>query len=437
MTGEESNIWFSAFALFGLSIIQYGFMSRALPYMFEEQGATISLAYIDPGTGSLLISVIIGGFLTLLYNLKGFFYRVITKISGGVFKGNNDYTGKLVFFNEGKKYWSVFKPVFDNLSKTKQEFVYLSADKDDPGLNYEYELCVKQYIGKINKAIPVLNSIKAKMCVMTTPQLNILNLKRSRHVQHYCNILHAPSDIHVYRKFAFDDFDSILCTSKYQIENLRQLEKDRNTRTKQLFETGCTYYDNVELIDRSEGDSILIGPTWGDKSFLSNCGEEMIEKILESKHKVILRPHPQSWISDKELLDDLISKFESNPLFSFDREVTNTKALSRAKVLICDLSGIIYDVSFIHKKPVIAIEYKWGDGGYESSDLINKQSSKYLLEDIGKMISENDIFKINNIISEVVMGEFLPEIVDKHIFNFQNASKVATEQIISIFKSIE
>jgi len=37
-------IWFAALGLFGLNIVRYGFMSWAPTFMFEEQGATISLA---------------------------------------------------------------------------------------------------------------------------------------------------------------------------------------------------------------------------------------------------------------------------------------------------------------------------------------------------------------------------------------------------------
>jgi len=37
-------IWFAAFGLFGLNIVRYGFMSWAPTFMFEEQGATISIA---------------------------------------------------------------------------------------------------------------------------------------------------------------------------------------------------------------------------------------------------------------------------------------------------------------------------------------------------------------------------------------------------------
>jgi len=37
-------VWFAGLALFGLNIVRYGFMSWAPTFMFEEQGATISMA---------------------------------------------------------------------------------------------------------------------------------------------------------------------------------------------------------------------------------------------------------------------------------------------------------------------------------------------------------------------------------------------------------
>ena len=37
-------VWFAAMGLFGLNIVRYGFMSWAPTYLFEEQGATVSIA---------------------------------------------------------------------------------------------------------------------------------------------------------------------------------------------------------------------------------------------------------------------------------------------------------------------------------------------------------------------------------------------------------
>ncbi|MCF7922974.1 MAG: MFS transporter [Candidatus Marinimicrobia bacterium] len=44
ITLSNPYIWLAAFGLFGLNIVRYGFMSWAPTYMFEEQGATISMA---------------------------------------------------------------------------------------------------------------------------------------------------------------------------------------------------------------------------------------------------------------------------------------------------------------------------------------------------------------------------------------------------------
>ena len=104
--------------------------------MFE-----LNLAYIDPGSGSLIISALIGAIFTFLFTLKGVFYDIISRFSGKTSHLNYDYTDKLVFFNEGQRYWNVFEPVLMELIKYKQPFVYLTADKNDSGLKLNNELC--------------------------------------------------------------------------------------------------------------------------------------------------------------------------------------------------------------------------------------------------------------------------------------------------------
>ena len=100
-------------------------------------------------------------------------------------------------------------------------------------------------------------------------------------------------------------------------------------------------------------------------------------------------------------------------------------------------SGIIYDVVFIHKIPIIAVDFNWDDGGYESSNIENPASTNYILDDLGRIISKEEIIDINNIIKKLSEVTITSEIIDKHIFNFQKAGKVAAEQILSIFKKIK
>ncbi len=396
------------------------------------------ILYIDPGTGSLLISAIIGLGMTILFTAKGFFYKTIAKLSGKSYKGRNDFSGKLVFFNEGRNYWNVFKPIVEKLIKQKQEFVYLSADKNDPGLNINSQYCEPIFIGKMQQAVFFLNRIKAKMCVTTTPQLDVIAFKRSKEVKHYCYLNHSFVDIHAYKKFAFSYYDSILCGSKYHIKNLRQLEQYRKDKKKILMETGCTYFDEYKINSITTESHVLLAPTWGDRSFLNQNCKELINYLLEGKSKIVFRPHPQSWISDKKVLQQITDIFGSNEKFEIDKSTDNSKSLEKAHTLICDISsGIIFDAAFIYKKSIIAIDFKWDDGGYESSDLENKASTNYLLEDIGKVIYPNDYKNINSIIKEIKRKEITEDVINKHIFNFRKAGKVSTEQIISIFNKID
>lgn len=47
---------------------------------------TSASAYLDPGTGSMIVSAIIGVFATVIYCFKGFFYKIFNLLRG---KKNN------------------------------------------------------------------------------------------------------------------------------------------------------------------------------------------------------------------------------------------------------------------------------------------------------------------------------------------------------------
>ena len=396
------------------------------------------ILYIDPGTGGLIISALIGFVSSIIYSVKGIFYKISYLFSGTGGNTISDFSNKIVFFSEGKAYWRVYKPVVLELINNKQNFVYLSADKDDDGLAITSEYVETHYMGNIRQAIFILNRLKAKMCVMTTPQIDIIALKRSKYIEHYCHIIHSPTDIHAYKKFAFDYFDSVLCSSKSQIDNLKFLEVERKSKPKQLFRTGCTYYDVFLSDNEGGGDSILLAPTWGDRTFLKSCGKEIVRNLLEGGHKVIFRPHPQSWISDKELLNDIVTSFGSNANLTIDKETSGEKAISNSKLLICDItSGMLFDMAFVYKKPVVAIRFDWEDGGYESSSLLKETVAVDLLKDVGDVVNVKDVKDISAIVEESSSKTITKEIIDKHIFNFQEAGKVAAKQILSILKNIK
>ena len=54
------------------------------------------ILYIDPGTGSLLISSIIGLVITFLFTLKGFFYKIASRFTGKTHYLKNDFTDAIL-----------------------------------------------------------------------------------------------------------------------------------------------------------------------------------------------------------------------------------------------------------------------------------------------------------------------------------------------------
>ena len=392
------------------------------------------ILYIDPGTGSIIISLISAGALTLLYSLRAFWTKSVGLILGRANTNNFKFPGQLVIYNEGRNYWPVFKPITDAFVSNDFDFIYLTSDKNDPGLSYLPITCKKFYIGKMDLAFHKMAFLEAKMVVATTPQLNILGFKRSKKVKHYCYVSHAPSDVHSNKLFAFDYYDSILCGNSYHIKNLRELEKLRNSLKKILLETGCTYYDNYTCHEDGIGEHVLIAPTWGDRSFFWSQGVVLIKSLLNDGFNVKLRPHPQSWISDAHKLVDIISHFQSNPQFSVDKNTSGSESLAKSKVIITDISsGIIYDFILLYKKLVIAVDFNVDVGGYESSFLKSKPCVWHLISEYGLIISPEAITGICELIKSPHDRLIKDFEIENHLFNFGKAGPVAAKQIEDLF----
>ncbi|HPF94563.1 MAG TPA: hypothetical protein PLV65_11505, partial [Tenuifilaceae bacterium] len=171
------------------------------------------ILYIDPASTSALLYIIIALVATIAFSLRGYFYRLKNLILGRGFKSSDELGGtEIVFYSEGKQYWNVFLPIIRALEKKEVPCAYLTSDKEDPGLSYHSDLYTSKFVGNLTMTSVYLNKLKAKFVGMTTPQLDVMMIRRSKRVQHYGHIVHAPIDVFTYRKFAFDYFDSVFCS---------------------------------------------------------------------------------------------------------------------------------------------------------------------------------------------------------------------------------
>ena len=212
---------------------------------------TTNFLYIDPGTGSMLFSILIGATASLFFLTKALWLKIKVFFSGKKDGVEIDTSHKpYVIYNEGKQYINLFKPIVEEFERRKMNLSYLTSIKDDPIFNEELEFVEPEFIGEGNAAFAKLNMLSAGIVLMTTPGLNVYQLKRSRRVDYYANIIHAASDPTMMRLFALDFFDAVLLTGDYQIKDIRFLEEQRGITRKELPVVGCPYLDATkEKID--------------------------------------------------------------------------------------------------------------------------------------------------------------------------------------------
>jgi len=368
--------------------------------------------YIDPGTGSALFSILMGAAATFYF----LFRALLLKIKYGAFgknKTKTDFTYKYVIYCEGKQYWNVFKTTVEEFENNKTELHYLTSSTDDPIFNNSWEYVKPEYIGEGNKAYAFLNFLSAEIVLMTTPGLDIYQLKRSKTVKHYSHVLHSPADTTTYRLFSFDYFDSILLTGDYQSEDIRALEKLRNLPEKKLATVGCSYLDvyscKIKQIppENDHPFTVLVSPSWGDSALLSKYGEKLLDPLSNSGFRIIIRPHPQSKKSENEMLESLEKKYKENKniLWDFDKE--NIYSLAKADIMISDFSGIIYDYMFLCDKPVIYVKNNFDPRAYDADDIEHELWQFKVLKEAGIELKEEDFNNISNIIKNASDNEIL------------------------------
>jgi hypothetical protein len=328
--------------------------------------------YIDPGTGSMLFSLFVSLAAVGYFLLRALVIRAKFLVLG---KRSSGPGAPFVIYNEARQYWYVFKPILEEFENRKIPVRYLSSAKDDPFFDCNFSYVSGEYIGRGNRTFTRLNFLEADVCLMTTPALEVFQLKRSKFVRHYSHIRHDTGDVTCYRLFGIDWFDSILLSGEYQIEDIRELERIRSTPRKELPVIGSTYLDMYREVlqslpkEKNRPFTVLVSPSWGPGSLLNVFGETLLDPLVETGWRVILRPHPQSKTSEGTLLAKLEERYRDSSVLQWDYEAENIGTLARSDVMISDFSGIIFDFAFLFNNPVFYSTVSFNMEMYDAGDL--------------------------------------------------------------------
>ena len=370
------------------------------------------ILYIDPGTGSMLFSILIGIIGVVVFFLRTVLIKIKFVLSGGKKAKIDKNKLPIVIFSDHKRYWNVFKPICDEMEKRAQKIFYYTASPDDPALEYgkdkKYVTC--EFIGEGNRAFSRLNILNAYIVLSTTPGLNVYQWKRSKTVNHYSHILHSPANISLYRMFGTDYYDSLLLSGEPQVKQTRELEKLRNLPEKEIKIVGITYLDEMKkrldsyksASDNHDNTTVLLAPSWGPSGLLTRYGADLLDELVKTGYHIVVRPHPQSFTSEAAMIKKLMDKYPENDNFEWNRDNDNFDVLSRADIMISDFSGVIFDYLLVFDKPIMYANAGFSKDPYDAWWLDETPWTFEMLPRLGKEITDDYKGALKSMIDECI-----------------------------------
>ena len=370
--------------------------------------------YIDPGTGSLLFSALFGIIGTLFFLSKALLIKLKTfSFADKINKKENISKAKIIIYGEDKRYYNVFKPIIEELINLEIPTIYYSSSEDDKIFEIKSDFLKSEFIGTGNKAYAKLNFIEADICLMTTPNLDVFQLKRSKGVKKYVHITHSSAETSTYCLYSLDFFDAVFLNGEHQIRDIRELENKRNTIIKDLYVVGNPYLDELskmkETITKENNNkkTILIAPSWGMNCLFRRFGEKLLDNIVNSDYNIIIRPHPQSLISDKDIIDKFQNRYKDKNNVEWDFNRVNIYSLSKADIMISDFSGVIFDYAFLFEKPVIIPSFTFDKRGTDAIEIDEEVWTFETIPKISFKLDENNFSNISQIIEDSINNETL------------------------------
>ena len=345
---------------------------------------------------------------------------------------NTNKSVKFLFYSENKSYQKFSIDIIDVISKKyPNQILYVSSDREDKINNINVK---NLYIGQGFLMKLFFLIIKAENFFLTLTDLGNHSIKKTKNINKYIYYFHAAvSTFKNYTNTAFDNYDIILCSGKFQINEIRKREKKLNLPKKELIETGYFYFDYLKekISLTKENNHILIAPSWNYdlKNFINENHIKVIDTLLKNDNNVIFRPHPEHFKRSSKILNEIKIKFNQFHKFIFDESVENLNSMEKAKCLITDASGIALEYLVLFKRPILYLSDKDKIHNKDFSDFKDIKSIDHIAKDeFGYKFYENDINEINSLIDNSIKDfqskvHLLDDFTNNNFFNFGSTKK--------------
>ena len=355
----------------------------------------------------------------------------------------------IVFYSEDISSFVHFDQIIRELTEEMEyQICYVTSAEDDPILNTQNKKIKAFYIGDSTARTKFFLNLKAKILIMTMPDLETFNIKKSKvYPVHYVYLFHSMVSTHlVYRRSAFEHFDSIFCVGNYQLDEIRRTEKLYNLKPKNLIRYGYGHLDNLLekystriLSPKNNGNKlhVLLAPSWSNARLFEDIAEKVIDILLQEGYKVTFRPHLVTQKKSKKKINEIIEKFSDNESFLLEQNILNFDSFLFSDIMITDWSGAALEFAFAFEKPVLFIDMpkKINNPEYEKTHKVPIEVS--IREKIGKIILPTELELIPNEIEILYkqtkeLRDKITKIRNELIFNIGESEKYGAKEIIKL-----
>lgn len=346
---------------------------------------------------------------------------------------------EVIIYSEDNSYYFHLEPIIDELIKLDVNFLYFTSDKYDQCF-FQNKLKNKCfYIGKGIIRILFFALLDCRVMVMTMPDLDNYHIKKSKKNVHYIYVQHSLISNHMgYNKNAFNNYNSIFCSTPYHLNEITKIEEQNNLKLKKKIKHGYGKLDI--LLDKTKNkylkNHILIAPSWHEGSIVDNGIEKIIEILLINNFTVYFRPHSETIIRKKNKLNIIANNFKQFPKFIFDNKFSNN-VFDKAEYLITDWSGIAFEFAYLTLRPSIFINTPKKISNHDYAKLGIEPFEISVRDQIGYELEICEIDKILKVLKSLDSKKYkyqsnITKIREANIYNLGISGKVGAKYIQEI-----
>jgi hypothetical protein len=366
------------------------------------------------------------------------------------FENLDDSQRSIVFYAENKASMNHFKLLISELTK-KMNFpiCYVTSVKDDPMLNSKNQNIHSFYIGSGSVRIKFFLTLKTKILLMDMPDLETFHIKRSKsYPVHYIYIFHSMFSVHSYlRDTALNNYDTLFCVGPHHVDEIRTMEKLFKLKQKTLIPYGFGRLDTL-LMEKDNFQKpltskklILIVPSYGKNNILNLCGIKLIELLLNSDFKVVLRPHFRTLRDSSELISSIKEKFRTNSDFILEEGVIPNNLFYDSLCMISDWSGISFEYAFTFERQVIFIDVPKKVLNLNSDLISLKPIEISLRREIGHVVQPDKLEDILPIlktmnVDDVTTSQKIRHIRSQTVFNIGSSATFGADYILQLLDNL-